>query len=206
MSVKKCREQGGLEGRTDHSLEVDKAKPLAYVVADHDQVRLEETPALGAGRIVELESIVSLAEAYFKYEGLIDILEKSYIGLSIQLVSTLAYPPLHMLVELPHRISRGGAPYERNVDFPTFSSPSNRMEIFCGSMLSLLKKLLVGCCCCRVYGRRDSTRTLLSISQLLNGAKPQHTHKPHPTSLKFPNSLTILNFSNSNSGVSDDSV
>ena len=57
-------------------MEVDETKPLAYVVTDHDQVGLKEEPTLRAGRIVELESIVSLAESYLKYEWLIDIFKK----------------------------------------------------------------------------------------------------------------------------------
>lgn len=86
-------QKGTQGGWTRHSLEVDETKPLAYVVADHEEVRLEQAPTLRARRIVELESIVPLTQSYLKYEGLIDISEQLNSRSALELVSTLIYPP-----------------------------------------------------------------------------------------------------------------
>jgi hypothetical protein len=44
---------------------------LAYVIADDDEVRSEEPPVLGAGRVVKLEAVLALAGAYLKGERLV---------------------------------------------------------------------------------------------------------------------------------------
>lgn len=42
---------------TDISLHVDKAQPLADVVADDNDIRIQQPPVFGAGRVVELEPV-----------------------------------------------------------------------------------------------------------------------------------------------------
>lgn len=67
----------GREGKgrraTNKTLEVDEAQALADVVAYEDQVWLQEPPAVGAGCVVELETILSSPEGDFENEGLINV-------------------------------------------------------------------------------------------------------------------------------------
>lgn len=75
-------------------MHVYQTEPLADVIADDYQVRLEQSPALGAGCVVEFETIFSLAGAYLEYEGLIYIPEKGDGGLTGEVLAALADSPV----------------------------------------------------------------------------------------------------------------
>jgi hypothetical protein len=83
----------GFGPRTYHPLEVDEAEPLAYVIAEDDQVRSEKPPALGAGSVVELEPVLAFAGADLEDEGLVHVPEEVDGGLAIEALAALADPP-----------------------------------------------------------------------------------------------------------------
>lgn len=64
------------KGVTNDVLEVDEAQALADVVAQEDEIRPEETPALGARRVVEFQSIAFLPKGDLEDEGLIYVAEQ----------------------------------------------------------------------------------------------------------------------------------
>jgi hypothetical protein len=74
-----------------HPLEVDQAEPLAYVIADDDQVRSKELPVLGAAGIVELEAVLAFAGTDLKNEGLVDVSEEGDGGSALEVLAPLAY-------------------------------------------------------------------------------------------------------------------
>ena len=79
---------------THHSLHVYQTEPLADVIADDYQVGLEQSPAFGAGRVVEFETVFSFAGAYLEYEGLVYIPEKGDGGLAGEVLAALADSPV----------------------------------------------------------------------------------------------------------------
>ncbi len=83
---------GPMEG-ADHALQVEQTEALAYVIADDDQVGPEEPPALGAGRVVELEAVLALARADLKDKGLVHVSEQGDGGRALEVLSPLADPP-----------------------------------------------------------------------------------------------------------------
>jgi hypothetical protein len=78
---------------TYHTLQVDETKPLAYVIADDDQVWSEESPALGAGSVVKLKTILSFAGADLKDKGLVQVPEQGDGSFAVEALTTLANPP-----------------------------------------------------------------------------------------------------------------
>lgn len=76
-----------------HPLEVDEAEPLAYVIANNDEVWAEEPPVLGARSIVELETILSLASADLENKRLVPVSQESQGGVGLEVLAPLAYPP-----------------------------------------------------------------------------------------------------------------
>lgn len=79
---------------THHSLHVYQAEPLADVIADDYQVRLEESPTLRAGSVVELEAVFALARPDFEYEGLVHVSEQVDGCWASEVMAALADSPI----------------------------------------------------------------------------------------------------------------
>jgi len=131
-------------GTADHALEVDEAEALADVVADDHQVRAKEFPALGAGRVVELETVLSSAGANLKDEGLVHVPEQGDVGLALEVLAPLADAPFKVsagcqrcqpMLHAAIRLVAAGDTDDKKVDFPHLSSPSSRIVMVCSSMM-----------------------------------------------------------------------
>lgn len=64
---------GGGKGHTNQALEAAKTRTLADVVAQEDQVGLQEPPVLWAGCVIEFQTIASSPKRDFENEGLITV-------------------------------------------------------------------------------------------------------------------------------------
>lgn len=65
------RGNGGLY----ESLQVDETQPLAYIVAENDDIRLQGLPVLGALGVVELEAVLHGVLADLEDVGLVHVPE-----------------------------------------------------------------------------------------------------------------------------------
>lgn len=66
--------------KTHHPLHIDKAKALADVVADDDNIRAEEVPVVGTRSVVQLYSIKTLSRTQLENEGLIRVAQEGNIS------------------------------------------------------------------------------------------------------------------------------
>jgi len=74
-------------------LEAEETRSLVYGKAEYDQVRLEQSPGLRAGGIVELEAVLSFARADVKDERLVHVPEELDGDPAGEVVTPPADPP-----------------------------------------------------------------------------------------------------------------
>lgn len=89
------------DGDTHNALQIVQSEPVAYVIAEDDQVGPEEPPALGAGSVVKLKTVLSLAGADLKDKGLVHVPEEMDGRPAIEVLAPLAYPPAQGQPDVP---------------------------------------------------------------------------------------------------------
>lgn len=121
---------------TDISLHVDETKPLADIVAEDNGIGFQEPPVVRARRIKELKA--ELLDTHFDLEdeGLVNVAEHGdRVGLftSTQSSDASAEPSVRFMDTINRRMA---ATHERNVVLPHFSSPTSKILITSGSIMS----------------------------------------------------------------------
>lgn len=125
-------------GSTYQSPHVDETEPLADVVAQYDQVRLEQSPVVGTVCIIELQAIWFIRQLNIENEWLINIPEQPDGAGSFSGAQSPIRRHAIILAVTPcvGTADSSGHTDERKDVFPHFSSPTSKILIASSSILN----------------------------------------------------------------------